>query len=367
MAPAPSAESVLARVEACAAFRLHAGQREKLLQMIRREQATGLGGIVNLEAGWGKTLLMIGQALAFPETPTLMITEPSLEPQLRDDLNTFLKPSVEEGWDGWSVFNGDGLAKSRETCRQLATALRHRTPRVVLITTYTQCAKMDGFLHRAEWGRVLVDEVHRIRNGGTYYAAVGKFVNARVRWGFSGSMVQNTFRDPLRPLAWALHDAGVLKLKEADAHAVVHERGGAVINGTLKDIRLLLPPELHMAAYMPWKFMAQLRLRKWDMKQVPPNGVIELTCWYEQFVPKMFIHYEYSSELVMNLIKRQKAIIKKMQKEIKERGRSDIDPRAFLVLDDCLASAGAINKDAALKWLAFNGRHAHVTLVFAFQ
>jgi hypothetical protein len=93
----------------------------------------------------------------------------------------------------------------------------------------------------------------------------------------------------------------------------------------------------------------------------------ECNRFYGHFIPKIFIHYEYKSDLVSNLIRRQKMVIKRRDRELKNFGRSDIDPRAFLILDDCLASAQLINSDKALKWLFFNGRHAFITLILAFQ
>ena len=53
-------------------------------------------------------------------------------------------------------------------------------------------------------------------------------------------------------------------------------------------------------------------------------------------VPKLFIHDEYNSAIIENILKRQKIVLKQVKKEKEAYGRSSIDPRAFVILDDCL-------------------------------
>ena len=64
--------------------------------------------------------------------------------------------------------------------------------------------------------------------------------------------------------------------------------------------------------------------------------------FYSKIVPKLFIHDEFKSEIVQNVLKRQKTMIDKIN-----RGDSSIDPRAFLILDDCLYD----NTWAKDKWM----------------
>ena len=58
--------------------------------------------------------------------------------------------------------------------------------------------------------------------------------------------------------------------------------------------------------------------------------------FYGKIVPKLFIHDEYNSAIIENILKRQKIVLKQMKKEIETYNRSSIDPRAFVILDDCL-------------------------------
>ena len=73
---------------------------------------------------------------------------------------------------------------------------------------------------------------------------------------------------------------------------------------------------------------------------VPVGTVISGTeganSFYSKMMPSIFIHDEYSPDIIQNVLKRQQTVIKKMKKEFKQNGNSSIDPRAFLILDDCL-------------------------------
>ena len=77
---------------------------------------------------------------------------------------------------------------------------------------------------------------------------------------------------------------------------------------------------------------------------------------FADIVPSMFIHEEISSQILANVLKRQLMIRKKRDKEVAHRGKSRIDPRAFLVLDDCLADGGWI-RDKNVRTIFYNGRH----------
>ena len=58
--------------------------------------------------------------------------------------------------------------------------------------------------------------------------------------------------------------------------------------------------------------------------------------FYGEIVPKLFIHDEYNTAIIENILKRQKIVVKQIKKEMAAYGRSSIDPRAFVILDDCL-------------------------------
>lgn len=88
--------------------------------------------------------------------------------------------------------------------------------------------------------------------------------------------------------------------------------------------------------------------------------------FYGKMCPSVFIHEEYSPELLEKYVKRQKAITKKKNKEERSYGKSRIDPRAFLIMDDCLYDKGWQN-DKNIRACFLNGRHFHSFFIFTSQ
>ena len=88
------------------------------------------------------------------------------------------------------------------------------------------------------------------------------------------------------------------------------------------------------------------------------SGTEASNSFYGKMVPSLFIHDEYSPEIISNVLKRQKLFIKEMNKYAVERTRvnNQMDPRSFLILDDCLYDQSWVkNKD--VRALFMNGRH----------
>jgi hypothetical protein len=88
--------------------------------------------------------------------------------------------------------------------------------------------------------------------------------------------------------------------------------------------------------------------------------------FYSNMVPKAFIHNEYTPELLSNVLKRQKLIMKQINKEKKQKGYSNIDPRTFLVMDDCLYSNDWV-KDKNIRSIFMNGRHYKLFFILTSQ
>jgi len=101
-----------------------------------------------------------------------------------------------------------------------------------------------------------------------------------------------------------------------------------------------------------------------------PGGVIisktdRMSSFYGEFFPELFIHYEYSSELIDSILYRQQKMIHK-QKEKAKIGKK-IDPRAILIMDDCLASKGAWATDPTFAEIMYNGRHYRIMYILTMQ
>jgi hypothetical protein len=88
--------------------------------------------------------------------------------------------------------------------------------------------------------------------------------------------------------------------------------------------------------------------------------------FYSSHVPKLFIHDEYSSIIIENVLRRQKAALKQVNDEIKQYGGSRIDPRTFIILDDCLYDQ-TWTRDKLMRLLFMNGRHWKVMLIITMQ
>jgi hypothetical protein len=88
--------------------------------------------------------------------------------------------------------------------------------------------------------------------------------------------------------------------------------------------------------------------------------------FYSSHVPKLFIHDEYNTAIVENILKRQRLVLKQIRNESQGYGRSNIDPRAFVIMDDCLYD-NSWSKDKVMRLLFMNGRHWKIMLVITMQ
>jgi hypothetical protein len=96
------------------------------------------------------------------------------------------------------------------------------------------------------------------------------------------------------------------------------------------------------------------------------SGTEEGNGFYAKMVPKLFVHNEYNSAIIENILKRQRTVLKQIKKEMETYKRSNIDPRAFVILDDCLYD-NTWSRDKLMRLLFMNGRHWKVMLVITMQ
>jgi hypothetical protein len=96
------------------------------------------------------------------------------------------------------------------------------------------------------------------------------------------------------------------------------------------------------------------------------SGTEEGNGFYAKMVPKLFVHNEYNTAIIENILKRQRTVLKQIKKEIETYKRSTIDPRAFVILDDCLYDA-TWTRDKMMRLLFMNGRHWKIMLVITMQ
>lgn len=108
----------------------------------------------------------------------------------------------------------------------------------------------------------------------------------------------------------------------------------------------------------------------WNKQKFPIGTVISGTesanAFYSTIVPSLFIHEEFNSGIISNVLRRQDAITKQKRKEEEVRGSSSLDPRAFIVMDDCMYDNKWIN-DKFIRSLFMNGRHFKLLYILALQ
>ena len=105
-------------------------------------------------------------------------------------------------------------------------------------------------------------------------------------------------------------------------------------------------------------------------RDVPIGTVISATegsnRFYGDLMPSLFIHEEFSPEIVANLVKRQKIVVSKMKQQESMYGKSNIDPYAYLILDDLMYDPKWI-KDITIKQIFMNGRHFKLLFLITMQ
>jgi hypothetical protein len=90
--------------------------------------------------------------------------------------------------------------------------------------------------------------------------------------------------------------------------------------------------------------------------------------FFQSMVPSKFIHDKYRPEIVQNVIKRQATIKAKRNSDKTSRGGgSNVDPRAFLILDDCLYDAKAWTSEESTRFVFMNGRHIDLMTIITMQ
>ena len=108
----------------------------------------------------------------------------------------------------------------------------------------------------------------------------------------------------------------------------------------------------------------------WNKQKIPIGTVISGTesanAFYSTIVPSLFIHEEFNSNIIGNVLKRQDTITKQIRKEQEIRGSSSLDRRAFVVMDDCMFDTKWLN-DKYIRSLFMNGRHFGLLYILALQ
>jgi hypothetical protein len=96
------------------------------------------------------------------------------------------------------------------------------------------------------------------------------------------------------------------------------------------------------------------------------SGTEEGNGFYGRLVPKLFIHNEYNTAIIENILRRQRGVLRQVKREVEQFRRTTIDPRTFVILDDCLFD-NSWARDKMMRLLFMNGRHWKVMLLITMQ
>ena len=145
------------------------------------------GGFIADEMGLGKTIMMIGLILSNIVSRTLIVLPPILIDQWYVQI---LKTSGHKAL----IYHGD--AKKTITEEHLRAARIVITSYGAITLNKKQIKSRElTMLHSVEWGRIIFDEAHHLRNSGTTRYLGARLLRAKIRWLVSGTPVQNSKKD----------------------------------------------------------------------------------------------------------------------------------------------------------------------------
>ena len=155
--------------------------------------------------------------------------------------------------------------------------------------------------------------------------------------------------------------SGSLELKKFDMKSIVFDA---------KDIEGAKGPVIVMIGRRDTGKSVLVKDLLYFHQDIPIGAVISGTeasnGFYSELVPKLFIHDEYNSIIIENILRRQKAVLKQMKKEKETFHKCTIDPRTFVILDDCLYD-DKWTRDKLMRLLFMNGRHWKIMLIITMQ
>lgn len=145
------------------------------------------GGFIADEMGLGKTIMMIGTMLSNILDRTLIVLPPLLIDQWYDQIYRTT---------GHRAVIYHGKYKKNITIEKLHNA-------TIVITSYGGITLLKSqiknkhltLLHNVEWGRIIFDEAHHLRNKNTTRYKSARLLNTQIRWLVSGTPMQNSKND----------------------------------------------------------------------------------------------------------------------------------------------------------------------------
>lgn len=153
--------------------------------------------------------------------------------------------------------------------------------------------------------------------------------------------------------------SGALQLKEFDLKTLVYNEDGKFLN-----------PRIAMIAKSGSGKSWVVRDIMYHMRTIPCGTVIaptdKMTKFYNEFVPPAFTHHEYVETIIPRVLSRQKKMLQQNEDRVK-KGKKPVDPRTFLIMDDCMSSKHLWLKDPNVLAIFNEGRHYQLTFILTMQ
>ena len=160
---------------------LYPHQIEGVNWMLEREHSSvgPKGGFLCDEMGLGKTAQLVTVIKRNKTGPTLVVVPKSIVTQWKNEIHKFA-PEL-------SVFVYDGIKRTRDA----SEFQRHD----VTVCPYSLLTEDTPLVHRIEWGRVILDEAHEIRNRRSKRFKSAMKIESTYRWVVTGTPVFNEVDD----------------------------------------------------------------------------------------------------------------------------------------------------------------------------
>ena len=108
----------------------------------------------------------------------------------------------------------------------------------------------------------------------------------------------------------------------------------------------------------------------YHIRDIPCGAVIaptdRMTKFYNDFIPESFTHHEYTESIISNVLSRQRKILSHNDDRV-IKGHVPLDPRTFLIMDDCMSSKHLWLKDPNILSIFNEGRHYQLTFILTMQ
>jgi SNF2 family DNA or RNA helicase len=158
-------------------------QADGVFWMLRRERDPRYpGGLLCDDMGLGKTIQTIATMIGNPQSSTLVVVPKAVVDQWAEAFRRFM--------------DVEATVITSSTVEKLADIKKEDLEgRPIVITTYPTIVANHEPFHAAVFSRIVCDEVHCIRNSKSLINNLVTKINARIRWGLTGTPIVKNLRD----------------------------------------------------------------------------------------------------------------------------------------------------------------------------